>query len=101
MRAKKSNVVVSTESSLNESQKRGRSTEKFKRKSTSTYDDGSTVTIKEKQKSTTNKKGKNRVRSRSKVTVRDSEGKLLAKQVDRGNGKTRSRVTKRGRQAGY
>jgi len=101
MRAKKSNVVVSGESSLNTRQKGDRSTEKFKSKSTSTHDDGSTTTTKEKQKSTTNKKGKNRVRSRSVVSIRDSEGRLLAKQVDRGGSKTRTRVTRRGSQAGY
>lgn len=101
MRAKKSNVAVSTESSLNTRQRGERSTEKFKSKSTSAYGDGSTTTVKERQKSTTNKKGKNRVRSRSKVSVRDSEGRLLAKQVDRGDGKTRSRVTRRGSQSGY
>ena len=94
MRAKKSRVGVNSESSLESRQRGDRSTEKFKSKSTSTYEDGSSTTIKDRQKSTTNNKGKNRVRYRSVASIRDSEGKLLVKNVDKGSGKTRTRSTR-------
>lgn len=100
MKPKKYNVHVTGEFSTKSKQRGDRATEKYKGKSTSTYEDGSSTTIKDWQKSTTNNKGKNRTRARSVALIKDSEGKLLSKQVDKGSDKTRVRVTRRGYRTG-
>ena len=92
---------VNTESSVKQGQSGQGSYETYKSRSTSTYDDGSTASNKSYQKSTTNKRGKEKTKSRVVESARDSKGRLLYKQVDRGGKKTKLRVTKAGEKAGY
>ena len=79
---------------------------KFTEKSKHTdLDTGEVSTMSTRQTDRYNKRGKHRGRHRQVFEVRDEDGKLLVKQVDRGRSgkkqRTRLRVTRRGRKAGY
>ena len=83
---------------------------KFKEESKHTdLDTGEVSTMSTRQtdkyKSRPGRRGRHRGRHRQVFEVRDKDGKLLVKQVDRGRSgkkqRTRLRVTRRGRKAGY
>ena len=100
--------IDSTNETGQKTNKRGKTKTKtkFKEKSKHTdLDTGEVSTMDTRQTDKYNKRGRHRGRHREVFEVRDKDGKLLVKQVDRGRSgkkqRTRLRVTRRGRKAGY
>jgi len=103
------NVLVESETSTDTKSKKRKKGEKtktvFKDETTTTDSDtGESTTSKTKQVDKTNPL-KKKSKFRTVFKVKDADGKLLVKQVDRtnifGKPKSRVRVTRRGREAGY
>ena len=103
------NVLVESETSTDTKSKKRKKGEKvrtvFKDDTTVTdTDTGESTTSKTKQVDKANPRRK-KSKFRKVFKVRDADGKLLVKQVDRtnifGKPKSRVRVTRRGREAGY
>jgi len=95
------NVAVNSGSSVSSHQSKKGSSQTFRSRSTSTYDDGSTASNKTYQRSKTNKRGKEKTKLRVVESARDSKGRLLYRQVDKDGNKTKTRVTGAGKKAGY
>ena len=103
------NVLVESETSTDTQSKKRKKGEKvrtvFKEDTTVTdTDTGESTTSKTKQVDKANPRRK-KSKTREVFKIRDADGKLLVKQVDRtnifGKPKSRVRVTRRGREAGY
>lgn len=102
MKAKKKyNTQVESTTDMSKSQSSKGLKTKFKENlRTTDLDNGEVATMKTRQTDKVNRGGKKKTKFRSDFTVRDKEGKLLVKQKDR-NKRTKLRVTRRGKKAGY
>jgi len=101
----KVNSVTSTDTKSKKAKKGEKTKTVFKDDTTITdTDTGESTTSKTKQVDKTNSRRK-KSKTREVFKIRDADGKLLVKQVDRtnifGKPKSRVRVTRRGREAGY